>query len=81
NEVQLEWKGSGRWGLNLDLTSRSNNLLLPREELSARAFYQVTPRFRFGGGLSFQSDGIGDTSNWSQDDMEAGVHIESAFSF
>lgn len=78
----LSWKGSGRWGLTLDVTRRSENLVLPQEEIGAGAYFQVTPRFRLGGGVRFRGDDVTDAKNWSEDeDRETDVRIESAFSF
>ncbi len=79
----LNWNGSGRWNLTLDLTRRSENLILPAEEITAGAYFQVTPRFRFGGGISFSGEDVmTDTSKWMDDTSgETNVRIESAFSF
>lgn len=80
----LNWNGSGRWKLTLDVTRRSENPILPEEEIAAGAYFQVTPRFRFGGGISFSGEDVmTDTSKWMGDDDngEANVRIESAFSF
>lgn len=82
DQLALSWRPGSRWGITLDLTSRSNNDVLPREELSAGAYYQITPRFRFGGALSLNGDSIRSAAEgWREQDGEAGVRIESAFSF
>jgi hypothetical protein len=86
DQVELLWKPGAKWGITLDLTSRSDNQILPREEMSAGAYYQVTPRFRFGGGVTVKGDSLSTSlSNPSSDirrnDAEATVKVESAFSF
>ena len=77
----LVWSKSGRWGLTLDVTRRSDNLLRPEKEIAAGAYYQLTPRFRFGGGVSFSGDDIEEAARLKNKQDEAGVRIESAFSF
>jgi hypothetical protein len=79
DQLALAWRGGDRWGVKLDLTTRGANEVLPREEVSASAYYQVTPRFRFGGGVSV--DVSRGAQVWRQDEVEANVRIESAFSF
>ena len=82
DQLALAWRPGSKWGITLDLTSRSSNDVLPREELSAGAYYQITPRFRFGGALSLNGDSIKSAAEgWREEDGEAGVRIESAFSF
>jgi hypothetical protein len=81
-QLALAWRPAGKWGISLDLTSRSPNDVLPREELSAGAYYQISPRFRFGGGVTLNGDNLGEAAQgWSRKSGEAGVRIESAFSF
>ena len=86
NQVELSWHPGGKWGINLNLTSRANNDVFPREELAAGAYYQVTPRFRFGGGVTVTGDSLTESlskpgSNFKEEVSEATVRIESAFSF
>ena len=82
DQLALAWRPGSKWGITLDLTQRSSNDVLPREELSAGAYYQITPRFRFGGALSLNGDSIKSAAEgWREEDGEAGVRIESAFSF
>lgn len=82
NQLALSWRPGGKWGISLDLTSRSENNLLPREELSAGAYYQITPRFRFGGGVTLNGDNLRSAAEgWKDKEGEAGVRLESAFSF
>jgi NtrZ len=82
DQLELSWKPGGKWGITLDLTSRSDNDILPREELAAGAYYQVTPRFRFGGGVTVKGDSLSSPgTNFKEEVREAAVRIESAFSF
>lgn len=82
DQLQLAWRPGGKWGITLDLTNREPNEILPREELAAGAYYQLTPRFRLGGGLTLNGDSLSSAAQgWKQKEGEAGVRIESAFSF
>lgn len=88
DELALSWQPASKWGLTLDLTSRAPNEIFPREEVTAGVTYQVTPRFRFGGGLTVRGDSLAESlsspgTNFTnmKDGAEASVRIESAFSF
>ena len=87
DQLELKWKPAGNWDVTLDLTSRSPNDLFPREEVTAGVGYQVTPRFRLGGGVTVKGDSLATSlSNPAQNfgregNTEASVRIESAFSF
>jgi hypothetical protein len=82
DRLALSWRPGGKWGVSVDLTSRSRNQVLPTEELAAGAYYQVTPRLRFGGGLTLNGDSLRSAAEgWKDKAGEAGVRIESAFSF
>ncbi|MBI1340588.1 hypothetical protein GC169_10340 [bacterium] len=78
----FDFRTGSRWGLTLDLTKRADTSLLPREQVTAGAYYQVTPRFRFGGGVTIGGDSIGTAARGlGEEESEAGVRFESAFSF
>ncbi len=82
DQLELSWKPGGKWGITLDLTSRSDNEILPREELAAGLSYQVTPRFRFGGGVTLTGDSLSrPTTSFDEEVSETSVRVESAFSF
>jgi hypothetical protein len=82
DQLELTWKPGGKWGITLDLTSRSNNDILPREELAAGLSYQLTPRFRFGGGVTVKGESLSRPMTSVQDEVsETSVRVESAFSF
>lgn len=84
DEFGLVWGGKGRWGLTLDMTRRQGDdvHILPGEEISAGAFYQFSPRFRIGGGISVGGEQLSkDASRWDDQENETGIRIESAFSF
>ena len=88
DELALTWQPASKWGLTLDLTSRAPNEVFPREEVTAGVTYQVTPRFRFGGGVTVRGDSLAQSlsnpnTNFAnnKDGAEASVRIESAFSF
>jgi hypothetical protein len=82
DQLELSWKPGGKWGITLDLTSRSDNNILPREEFAAGLSYQVTPRFRFGGGVTLKGDSLSKpTSTFKDEVSETTVRVESAFAF
>ena len=88
DELALTWQPASKWGLSLDLTSRAPNEIVPQEEVTAGVTYQVTPRFRFGGGVTVKGDSLAQSlsspnTNFAnnKDGAEASVRIESAFSF
>lgn len=88
DELALSWQPASKWGLTLDLTSRAPNEIFPQEEVTAGVTYQVTPRFRFGGGVTVRGDSLaqsltspGTNFTNAKDGAEASVRIESAFSF
>ena len=88
DELALTWQPASKWGLTLDLTSRAPNEIFPQEEVTAGVTYQVTPRFRFGGGVTVRGDSLAQSlsnpnTNFAnaKDGAEASVRIESAFSF
>lgn len=86
DQLELKWKPGGNWDVTLDLTSRSQNELFPREEVTAGVNYQVTPRFRLGGGITVKGDSLAEslsnpTQKIGREGTEASVRIESAFSF
>lgn len=86
DQVELKWKPADNWDVTLDLTSRAQNDLFPREEVTAGVNYQVTPRFRLGGGVTVKGDSVAASlsnpaANFGREGTEASVRIESAFSF
>lgn len=72
---------AGRWQFSLDLTSRPEDSPLPREEMSAGATFQITPRFSVGGDLSVGADELDRTTPWADPDVETGIRLRSAFRF
>jgi hypothetical protein len=86
DQLELSWKPANNWNVTLDLTSRAANDLFPREEVTAGVNYQVTPRFRLGGGVTVKGDSVATSlsnpaQNFGKEGAEASVRIESAFSF
>ncbi|HVY88999.1 MAG TPA: hypothetical protein VG942_09045 [Hyphomonadaceae bacterium] len=85
DQLEFSWKPGGKWGITLDLTSREPNEVLPREEVGAVLSYQVTPRFRFGGGVTLKGDSLASTltapQNFRDQVSDTTVRVESAFSF
>ncbi len=81
DEIRLEWLNTGRWQFSVDLRSRPEDSPLPREEMSAGATFQITPRISIGGDLSLGADELNKSSKWSDEQIEAGIKLRSAFKF
>jgi hypothetical protein len=43
DQLELSWKPGGKWGVTLDLTSRSENDILPREEFAELPGHAALP--------------------------------------
>ncbi len=76
-----QFGGSGRWQMNLQTVTRSEESPLPREEMRAGATYQFTPRFSLGGTVSVGAEELDDRSNWEEQKVEAGVRLKTTFKF
>ncbi len=85
DQLALSWKPGSNWDVTLDLTTRSQNELFAREEVTAGVSYQITPRFRLGGGVTVKGDSLRESlsnpAEIGREGTEASVRIESAFSF
>jgi hypothetical protein len=86
DQLNLSVNTGTNWGLTFGITNREENDLLPREELRAGAFVQVSPNFRLGGGVTLNGQSLRSAAEGWRDsrsarEAEAGVRIESAFSF
>lgn len=77
----LNWAEAGRWQFSFDMRSRPKDSPLPREEMSAGATFQITPRFSVGGDVSVGADELEEGTDLNGDDVEAGVRLRSAFRF
>ena len=67
--------------MNLKTVTRSEESPLPREEMSAGAMYNFTPRFSLGGSVSLGADELDDVSAWKEQNVEAGVRLKTTFKF
>lgn len=85
DKLALSWKPGSNWDVTLDLTTRSQNEIFAREEVTAGVSYQITPRFRLGGGVTVKGDSLAESlskpAEIGREGNEASVRIESAFSF
>lgn len=77
----LAWIKGDRWSLSLDLTSRDADSPLPREEMLAEAEFRITPRISVGGELTIAAEELDDTTQWEDQEIEAGIRLRSAFKF
>lgn len=80
-DLRLQWLNSGRWEFSIDLRSRPDDSPLPREEMSAGATFQITPRFSIGGDFSLGAEELDDSSQWREQTVETGIRLRSAFKF
>lgn len=82
----LSWTQGSRWLISIDRTRReaglANFLPYPRDEVSAGAMFQISPRLSVGGELSVGADSL-DAESLGQTDeaVEAGIRLRSAFKF
>jgi len=81
DDLRLEWLNSGRWEFSIDLRTRPEDSPLPREEMSAGATFQITPRFSIGGDVKLGADELDDSSKWREQALETGIRLRSAFKF
>lgn len=80
-EFSFNFNEGRRWRFSIDLTTRPEDSVLPREEMSAGATFQITPRFSVGGDVSVGADELEDRTDWTGQDVETGVRLRSAFRF
>jgi len=80
-DVQFNLLNSRRWRLDLSLTSREGDTGLPREEMWAGASFNVTRRLSIGGSVGVGTDDLGPGAEWSEQEFEAGIRLQSAFKF
>ncbi len=55
-QPDLEFRAGDQWGISVGLEEQ-DPLLESFDRMSAGAFYDISPRFRLGGGLSFVAPG------------------------
>lgn len=80
-DVELSWAKSDRWQLRFGITSRDGETGLPREEMSAGATFNITPRFSIGGAVSFGADDFRPDGDFDAQEIETGIRFQSAFKF
>ena len=79
--ISLNWAGEGRWSVNLDVISRTSSLPILQEEMKAGASYNFTPRFSVGGALSVETNEADKAIQWTEQELNAGVRLETSFKF
>lgn len=77
----LSWTNDGRLTLRFGMMTRETQLALPRDEVQAGAYYQITPRLRVGGAVKLQGDELSSKGLQDREGLEADVRLESAFKF
>lgn len=80
-DVAVSLVEGSRWKLRLGLKTREGETGLPREEMSAGATYNITPRFSVGGALSLGAEDLTPNGEWSAQELETGIRLQSAFKF
>lgn len=81
DDTSFAWSQGKRWQLSLDLLSRPETSPLPREEMQAGATFRITPRFSIGGEVSLGAHELDDSSQWEEQQIEAGIRLKSAYKF
>ncbi|MEO0465393.1 MAG: NtrZ family periplasmic regulatory protein [Pseudomonadota bacterium] len=81
DDLSFQIRDAGRWTFSFDVTNRPEDSPLPQEEMSAGATFQITPRFSVGGDLSVGADGLDEQTDWTDEEVEAGIRLRSAFRF
>lgn len=76
-----QFGGAGRWSMDIQTLTRTEESILPREEMSAGAMYQFTPRFSLGGSVTVGASDLESVDQWKEQDVEAGVKLKSTFKF
>lgn len=79
--LSLDFSNARGWQFRLDLRTRDDQSPLPREEMSAGATFRITPRLSIGGDLSVGAHELDDSSQWDEQQLEAGIRLRSAFKF
>jgi hypothetical protein len=80
DRFSLTLNQNGRLSLRFDMRERVTEAL-PREEVEAGAYYQISPRLRVGGSLSLQAESFDAGRVRNPQDVDAGIRLESAFRF
>jgi len=81
DRLELQWLKGDQWSLSINLTTRYDDSVLPREEMQAGAEFQLTPRITLGGEVSIGAEELDDTAAWESQDMQTGIRLRSAFKF
>ncbi len=81
DDTSFVWSQGKRWQLSIDLLSRPDTSPLPREEMQAGATFRITPRFSIGGEVSLGAQELDDSSQWEEQQIEAGIRLKSAYKF
>ncbi|MEO1406465.1 MAG: NtrZ family periplasmic regulatory protein [Pseudomonadota bacterium] len=82
-DVEMTFVESRRWKLRLGLTTRDGRAGFAREEMSAGATFNITPRFSIGGAVSLGAEDFTPTGSKKLNDqeLETGIRLQSAFKF
>jgi hypothetical protein len=75
---------SQRWGFSVNVRNADRTKAAPRDEAAVGAFYDFTPRLRFGGEVRVADSVVGGApgvSGAAPREPSAGVKLESAFRF
>lgn len=81
DDTNFAWSQGKRWQLSIDLLSRPETSPLPREEMQAGATFKITPRLSIGGEVRVGAHELDDSSQWEEQQIEAGIRLKSAYKF
>lgn len=80
-EFSFSFRPDARWQLHLGIKERFGSSPLPREELTAKAYYSFSPRLRIGGEVKLAAEELDDVSTQMKNVSDSGIKLRSAYKF
>lgn len=77
----LQWDAkTGRWGLSLDMTQRTDRDM-QWKDVAPGVYYRATPRLRVGAGVSLSNDSVDTAAKIQPQPTAPRVRLETTFKF
>lgn len=86
-DIGMEWQQGDRWSFNVRMRQRmideefTQSTDVPAQEMTAGANFNITPRISVGGTVNFGSQQIQGGTPFKDQELDAGVKLQSAFKF
>ncbi len=80
-DVKFNFAQGQKWSVQLALKSHAEPAGLIREEMWAGASFNITSRLSVGGGVSLSAGDMNSSSIWADEEVDAGIRLQSAFKF